>query len=70
MSFYSSNVTKEYDALFESQQSKGKMFGFTPNCIKVEAKFNKQLINTRVKVKLTGLLPSNNMGIIFTNAKT
>jgi threonylcarbamoyladenosine tRNA methylthiotransferase MtaB len=66
--FYQSHREKEFDVLFESQQSKGKMYGFTSNYIKVETKFAKQLINHNVKVKLTNLLPSGNMDIIFTNA--
>ena len=65
--FYQDNVNKQFDVLFESQLSKGKMFGFTQNYIKVETKNNKQLINKTVSVKLSGLLPSGNMDIIFTN---
>ena len=63
--FYKQNLGKEYSVLFESQQSKGQMFGFTPNYIKVETKFNKSLINKVVNVKLTALLPSGNVEIIY-----
>jgi threonylcarbamoyladenosine tRNA methylthiotransferase MtaB len=65
MDFYQSNIEKEYPVLFESQQSKGKIFGFTPNYVKVETAFDKQLVNHCRKVKLTQLLPSGNMNIIF-----
>lgn len=63
--FYQANIGKENDVLFESQVSKGKMFGFTSNYIKVETKFDNQLINKIVKVKLTEILPSGNMDITF-----
>jgi len=65
--FYQGNLEKEYKVLFESQLSNGKMFGFTPNYIKTETKFNKLMINQTVNVKLTGLLPSGNVDIIFAN---
>lgn len=63
--FYQANLGKEYMVLFESQQSKGKMYGFTSNYIKVETKFSKSLINKIVNVKLNGLLPSGNVDIIY-----
>lgn len=63
--FYERNIGKEYEVLFESQQSKGKMHGFTSNYIKVETKYNKNLINNTRKVKLASVLPSGNMDIIF-----
>lgn len=63
--FYQENIGKEYMVLFESQQSKGQMFGFTSNYVKVETKFNKSLINKVVNVKLSGLLPSGNVDIIY-----
>ena len=65
--FYQGNLEKEYKVLFESQLSNGKMFGFTPNYIKTETKFNKLMVNQTVNVKLTGLLPSGNVDIIFAN---
>jgi threonylcarbamoyladenosine tRNA methylthiotransferase MtaB len=67
-SFYNQNIGKETNVIFESQQTKGRMFGYTPNYIKIETNYNKQLINNSVGVKLTGLLPSGNMDIIFTHA--
>jgi threonylcarbamoyladenosine tRNA methylthiotransferase MtaB len=63
--FYEQNLGKEYSVLFESQQSKGQMFGFTPNYIKVETKYNNSFINKVVNVKLTTLLPSGNVDIIY-----
>lgn len=67
LQFYHKNEGQETDVLFESQNSKGKMCGFTPNYVKVETKYNEQLINKSVKVKLTQILASGNMDIIFTN---
>jgi MiaB-like tRNA modifying enzyme len=66
--FYKQHLNKEYDVLFESQLSKGKMFGFTPNYIKVETKYDKSLINKNIKVKLKDLLSSGNMDITFVNS--
>jgi threonylcarbamoyladenosine tRNA methylthiotransferase MtaB len=65
--FYEQNIGNEYNVLFESQQSKGKMHGFTTNYIKIETKFSKALVNNTVKVKLIKMLPSGNMDIIFAN---
>lgn len=63
--FYEQNLGKGHMVLFESQQSKGKMYGFTANYIKVETKFNKSFINKVIPVKLNGLLPSGNVEIIY-----
>jgi threonylcarbamoyladenosine tRNA methylthiotransferase MtaB len=67
LQFYNRNEGLETDVLFESQNSKGKMYGFTPNYVKVETKYNNQLINKSVKVKLTHVMESGNMDINFTN---
>lgn len=66
--FYQENIGAESVVLFESQQSKGRMFGFSANYVKVEAKYNEQLVNKCVLVKLTNVLPDGNMDIIFANA--
>lgn len=67
-SFYESNIGKVYPVLFEAQQSKGKIFGFTSNYIKVETRFSEQLINRCVGVRLKGILPSGNMEIVLENS--
>ncbi len=49
--FYEQNLGKTFNVLFESS-SKNKMFGFTDNYIKVEHKYDSNLINKIVKIKL------------------
>ncbi len=51
--FYKKHIDKNYDVLFESQNIKGKMFGFTSNYIKIEADFDEKLINKIKNVKLS-----------------
>jgi threonylcarbamoyladenosine tRNA methylthiotransferase MtaB len=65
LKFYRQNIGDTRKVLFESQQAKGKMFGFTDNYIKVETSFDKDLINQSINVNLTEILPSGNMGIRF-----
>ncbi|MBO4738476.1 MAG: tRNA (N(6)-L-threonylcarbamoyladenosine(37)-C(2))-methylthiotransferase MtaB [Bacteroidales bacterium] len=53
--FYIENQGKTYPVLFEHKQDKGFIFGFTPNYIKVKTKYNENLINQIVDVKLEEL---------------
>ncbi|HEY4788954.1 MAG TPA: tRNA (N(6)-L-threonylcarbamoyladenosine(37)-C(2))-methylthiotransferase MtaB, partial [Bacteroidales bacterium] len=66
--FYRQHIGKGTEVLFESQFLQGLMTGFTPNYIKVETGFDKELINKSIKVKLTGIAASGNMDIIFANS--
>ena len=50
--FYKENAGKERSVLFESDNEKGMMFGFTDNYIKVKTPFDDKLINQVRKVKL------------------
>lgn len=50
--FYKENEGKERTVLFESDNEKGIMFGFTDNYIKVKTPFDDKLINKVRKVKL------------------
>jgi threonylcarbamoyladenosine tRNA methylthiotransferase MtaB len=50
--FYKENEGKERTVLFESDNEKGMMFGFTDNYIKVKTPFDDKLINQVRKVKL------------------
>jgi len=50
--FYAENSGKEKYVLFESDNDKGLMYGFTENYIKVKTAFNPSLINHIKKVKL------------------
>ncbi len=65
--FYSQNTGQSFKVLFESSQTKGKMFGYTTNYIKVETNYNIALVNKCINAKLIGLLPFGNMGIEITD---
>jgi threonylcarbamoyladenosine tRNA methylthiotransferase MtaB len=53
--FYKENEGKDRAVLFESDNEKGMMFGFTENYIKVKTPFNEKLINKISKVKLRNI---------------
>lgn len=61
--FYMEHAGRKSEVLFESAQSKGKMFGFTPNYIKVEARYDKALVNKTTDARLIDVLPGGNMGV-------
>jgi threonylcarbamoyladenosine tRNA methylthiotransferase MtaB len=61
--FYLENIGKEYNVLFESTNSNGKIHGFTENYIKVETDFDYNLINQILKVKLIELNDNETMKI-------
>jgi threonylcarbamoyladenosine tRNA methylthiotransferase MtaB len=48
--FYGSFIGSRADVLFEAYNKKGKMYGFTGNYIRVEADYDKSLINKTVTV--------------------
>lgn len=50
--FYQKNIGKKAMVLFEDFNDNGLMYGFTPNYIKVETPFNKNLSNKIIEVKL------------------
>ncbi|MCX7876671.1 MAG: MiaB/RimO family radical SAM methylthiotransferase [Melioribacteraceae bacterium] len=52
MEFYSKMLGKELIALFEHENINGFMKGFTDNYVRVKTKFNSDLINKFVKVKI------------------
>jgi len=51
--FYESQLGNELTVLFESDNKKGYMFGFTENYVKVKTPWNPDLVNTLHKIKLT-----------------
>jgi threonylcarbamoyladenosine tRNA methylthiotransferase MtaB len=51
--FYESQLGNELTVLFESDNKKGYMFGFTENYVKVKTPWNPELVNTLHKIKLT-----------------
>lgn len=53
--FYRSCLGKTYSVLFEKEEREGKMYGFTPNYIRVEADYDPMLINEIVDVKLESI---------------
>ncbi len=55
--FYHDNVGRSEEVLFESKKTKGGMQGFTRNYIKVEAPFEKGLMECVVPVQLSGINP-------------
>ena len=53
--FYESQVGKSGKVLFEEDVRDGKMYGFSPNYIKIEAQYDPLLINELVEVRYTGV---------------
>lgn len=51
--FYQSQLATEHIALFEGENKKGYIHGFTENYVKVKATWNPELVNTLHRVKLT-----------------
>jgi threonylcarbamoyladenosine tRNA methylthiotransferase MtaB len=50
--FYQQNKGKQHKVLFESEQHKGFIFGFTDNYIRVKMPYNAKLINQIIPVRL------------------
>jgi threonylcarbamoyladenosine tRNA methylthiotransferase MtaB len=65
LAFYSKNLGSVRTALFEDQNNKGNMAGFTENYIKVETNFNPKLINSLVNVKLLEIETNGHVKIVF-----
>ncbi len=65
--FYRQNIGLTNEALFEHQNKTGTMYGFTRNYIKVEHKYQKELVNKISKVEITGIAPSGNMNVSIIN---
>jgi threonylcarbamoyladenosine tRNA methylthiotransferase MtaB len=64
--FYNQHIGMETSILFESQNQKGKMHGYTPNYIKTEYKHNPEIINKPVNAKLIAVNPNGTMDICVT----
>ena len=52
-SFYESQLNASHSVLFESENKKGYINGFTENYVKVKAPWNPILVNTKQEVTLT-----------------
>ena len=57
--FIRSNIGRIEKVLFESEHTKGNMYGFTRNYIKVATTFDKNMINKEIDVILNDLTPNN-----------
>ncbi|HYH56657.1 MAG TPA: tRNA (N(6)-L-threonylcarbamoyladenosine(37)-C(2))-methylthiotransferase MtaB [Anseongella sp.] len=56
--FYQQHLGSIFPVLFEGDCKDGKMHGFTPNYIKVAAKYDPLLVNELKSVRLTAIAPS------------
>jgi len=61
--FYEKHLGTLQTVLFEAQQNRDKIVGFTENYIKVEIPFNKNLINKLGVVRLKSILPNGNIEV-------
>ena len=53
--FYKKNIGRKVNVLFESDNIKGFISGFSENYIRVKTKFNKVLINQLVQIELSDI---------------
>lgn len=65
--FYTNQLGTEHIVLFEADNKKGFMHGFTENYVKVKTEWNPDLINTLHKVKLTKIDSDGCVCIEFIN---
>ncbi len=63
--FYEKNLGMEQTVLFEQQNDKGKMEGFTENYIRVQTNYNESLVNSLTKVKLSSIDSNGLVNISF-----
>jgi len=63
--FYSENLGKTEEVLFERIKKGDRMRGYTGNYILVEAPFNKDLTNKIVSVKITGISENETVTVEF-----
>ena len=61
--FYETQIGKELQVLFEADQKDGFMSGFTPNYVKVKAKYDPVLVNDIKVVKLVSVMPDGEVEI-------
>jgi threonylcarbamoyladenosine tRNA methylthiotransferase MtaB len=63
--FYTQNIGRSEKVIFESRMIGGLMTGFTSNYIKVETKYNKDLIGKVCNVLISTISKSGNCSVIF-----
>ncbi|MFD2162832.1 tRNA (N(6)-L-threonylcarbamoyladenosine(37)-C(2))-methylthiotransferase MtaB [Paradesertivirga mongoliensis] len=61
--FYESQLGKQSQVLFEADQKDGLMHGFTPNYVKVQAKYDPVLVNELKWIKLESISPAGDVEI-------
>lgn len=61
--FYESQLGKQSQVLFEADQKDGLMHGFTPNYVKVKAKYDPVLVNELKWIKLESISPAGDVEI-------
>ncbi|OFX50009.1 MAG: tRNA (N(6)-L-threonylcarbamoyladenosine(37)-C(2))-methylthiotransferase MtaB [Bacteroidetes bacterium GWA2_30_7] len=66
-SFIQKSLGNELNVLYEANNSKNKLHGYTSNYIRVETQYNKDVINKVVKVKLLEILENGNVLANFVN---
>lgn len=59
--FYEGQIGKQSEVLFEADHKDGLMHGFTPNYIKVEAKYDPVLVNELKTIQLQSIAESGNV---------
>jgi threonylcarbamoyladenosine tRNA methylthiotransferase MtaB len=59
LQFIRNNIGRTEKVLFESEHSKGNMYGFTRNYIKVATPFDNSMINKEITIILNDLTPDN-----------
>ena len=68
-SFYESQLNTSHSVLFESENKKGYINGFTENYVKVKAPWNPILVNTKQEVTLTKIDDDGLVRFKFLNSK-
>lgn len=63
--FYQSQLGTEHTVLFEGENKKGYIYGFTENYVKVKTPWNPELVNTLHSIKLTAIDPDGCVRIAF-----
>ncbi|GIM55628.1 tRNA (N(6)-L-threonylcarbamoyladenosine(37)-C(2))-methylthiotran sferase MtaB [Capnocytophaga canimorsus] len=63
--FYQSQLGTEHTVLFEGENKKGYIYGFTENYVKVKTPWNPELVNTLHQVKLTSIDEDGSVRVEF-----
>ncbi|TZF83976.1 tRNA (N(6)-L-threonylcarbamoyladenosine(37)-C(2))-methylthiotransferase MtaB [Pedobacter sp. BS3] len=61
--FYQTQLGKTTEVLFEADNKDGQMHGFTPNYVKIQAKYDPLAVNELRNVKLLSVLPDGDVEV-------